>query len=277
MEHNLDEVSCPNQNGKIIKEIHELVRSAKNMKESLPELIEDIKKYFDCEAATIFGVDHSTRQLYSTNYISDKVSEIRVDISLNNLAGYVAGTGSSLNIANVKDKEELAQYHPQLAHGSKWEEILEFISTSMIVVPIPFNKNLIGILEVINKKSDDAFSAQDLKMAQDIAPALGLVLVRFYNDGLQKIHPKQETLSESNDDQTSPTSALAALRSAAKLSPSHRLFFGLGKIHPSSDPQTKYRSRYPRSIVLMGTARLRFVFGCQDSPAMVFARTRIMP
>jgi len=199
VDNNSSKISFLNHNAEIVRGIHELVRSAENIKDSFPELIEDLKNNFDCEAVTIFGVDQSNRQLYSANHISDAVSEIRVDISLDNLAGYVAGTGNSLNIANVKDKEELAQYHPQLAHGSKWEEILEFSSNSMLVVPIPFNQNLVGILEVINKKSDDAFSAQDLKMAQDIAPALGLVLVRFYNDGLQKIPSEQETHSESND------------------------------------------------------------------------------
>ncbi len=199
MENNAREATSSNQSTEIVKGIHELVRSSKNMKESLHELIDDLKIYFDCEAVTIFGVDQSKRQLYSTNHISDALDEIRVDISLSTLAGYVAGTGSSLNIANVKDREELAQYHPQLAHGSKWEEILEFTSNSMIVVPIPYIRNLIGILEVINKKNDDAFSAQDLKMAQEIAPALGLVLVRYYNDNLDS---NQETPSESSSPQS---------------------------------------------------------------------------
>jgi len=183
----------------IVGEIHELVRSVENINDYLPQLIEQLKYYFDCEAITIFAVDQPNHQLYSTCYISDKVSEMRVDISLNNLAGYVAGTGNFLNIANVKDKAELAQYHPHLDHGSQWDSLLNFNSKSMIVVPIPFKQNLIGILEVINKKNDEAFSAQDLKYVQDIAPALGLVLVRYYNDSLQNRPAKQETPSDPND------------------------------------------------------------------------------
>lgn len=169
----------------MISEVHELVRTSANMKDSLPNLIEVLKEYFNCDAITIFAVDQSTRQLYSTTHISDKISEIRVDISLNNLAGYVAGTGNALNIANVQDKKELAQYHPHLSHGSKWDPILEFISTSMLVVPIPYKQNLIGILEVINKRTDTAFSDIDLKRVQEVAPALGLIMVRYYNDALK--------------------------------------------------------------------------------------------
>jgi type II secretory ATPase GspE/PulE/Tfp pilus assembly ATPase PilB-like protein/transcriptional regulator with GAF, ATPase, and Fis domain len=180
----------------MIREIHELVRTSENMRDSLPNLIEILKVYFNCEAITIFAVDQSSRQLYSTTHISDKISEIRVDISLNNLAGYVAGTGNSLNIANVQDREELAQYHPHLHHEAKWDSILEFVSKSMLVVPIPYKQNLIGILEVINKDFNTAFSDVDLKTVQEIAPALGLVLVRYYNDALKtnkQIEPATET------------------------------------------------------------------------------------
>jgi type II secretory ATPase GspE/PulE/Tfp pilus assembly ATPase PilB-like protein/transcriptional regulator with GAF, ATPase, and Fis domain len=191
------EISSQKSIQEMTREIHDLVRSSENMKESLPNLIEQLKGFFNCEAITIFAVDQSNRQLYSTTHISEKVPEIRVDISLNNLAGYVAGTGNSLNIANVKDKNELAQYHPHLDHGSKWDPILEFVSKSMIVIPIPYKQNLIGILEVINKKADSAFSAQDLKLAQEITPALGLVLVRYYNDTLHNDHQEKDTTSDS--------------------------------------------------------------------------------
>jgi type II secretory ATPase GspE/PulE/Tfp pilus assembly ATPase PilB-like protein/transcriptional regulator with GAF, ATPase, and Fis domain len=200
------EISSQKTVREITRDIHDLVRSSENMMESLPSLIEQLKVYFNCEAITIFAVDQSNRQLYSTTHISDKVPEIRVDISLNNLAGYVAGTGNSLNIANVKDKEELAQYHPHLDHGSKWDPILEFVSKSMIVVPIPYKQNLIGILEVINKNTDLAFSAQDLKLVQEITPALGLVLVRYYNDALTNENADQENESYSTETETSSDS-----------------------------------------------------------------------
>ena len=126
MNFNSSEQSSQRSVEELIGKVHELVRSSEDIRNSLPELIELLRKFYSCEAITIFAVDQSNRQLYSTCYISDKVPEIRVDISLNNLAGYVAGTGNSLNIANVKDKEELAQYHPHLKHGSNWDGILDF-------------------------------------------------------------------------------------------------------------------------------------------------------
>ncbi len=208
------EITSPKSIEELIKEIHERVRSSKNMRDSLPDLIGQLKVFFNCEAITIFAVDQSARQLYSTSHISDTTPEIRVEISLNNLAGYVAGTGNPLNIANVKDKAELAQYHPHLSHDSKWDPVLSFVSKSMIVVPIPYKKNLIGILEIINKKNDLAFSAGDLKLVQDISPALGLVLVRYYNDALKNnshedtpadaIEPNLTGQDEDNNSESTP-------------------------------------------------------------------------
>lgn len=202
MENYSSENYYMNNNETMISEIHKRVRSTDNMKESLPELIEELKNYFECEALTIFAVDQTNRQLFSINEISDEVEEIRVAISLTNLAGYVAGTGTSLNIANVKDSTELSQYHPQLAHDSQWDDMSGFTTKSMLVVPIPFNRSLIGIFEIINSNKEEAFSTQDLKIAQDIAPALGMVLVRYYNDGLQKNSNEQDILPENNDDHT---------------------------------------------------------------------------
>ncbi len=199
MENNLKKVSFLNQNAEIVSAIHEKVRFAESIREILPELIADLKFHFNCEAVTLFAVDPSNHQLYSINYISDPTPEIRVDISTNSLAGYVAGTGKPLNISNVNDKEELTQYHPQLAHGLKWDDILNFSSNSMIIVPIHFKENLIGILEVINKKGDDVFSGQDFKLAQDIAPELGIVLMNFNEDSLQKNHPTSKLPSRFKD------------------------------------------------------------------------------
>ncbi len=44
MGNNSSEISPLNHNVEIVRGIHELVRSAENMKDSFPELIEDLKK-----------------------------------------------------------------------------------------------------------------------------------------------------------------------------------------------------------------------------------------
>ncbi len=167
------------QNGGKLKALLSKVQTTKNMAELLPSLIDDIKSLLNCEAITLFSLDRPHRQLYSRNYISDECPEIRLDISLKSLVGYVAAVGKSLNIADAYSKEELAKYHPQLGQGSTWDQKLNLKTKSVLAVPLPYNRKLIGVLEIINKKEGETFSDADFKIARDISPALGLVLARL--------------------------------------------------------------------------------------------------
>ena len=183
-------------NASIVKEIIKQVRAPEGVSTSLSFLIKDLKNYFDCDAIIIFALDQSANQLKSLPQCGFK-SEINVDIAPTNLVGFVAGSGKSLNIKNVKNPDELTQYHPQLAHGSIWDGILNFKTQSLIAVPLTFNQNLIGVLTVINKRTGDSLSEVDLKLAQDISYALGLVLEKVNKELNQEKEeePGKPTLS----------------------------------------------------------------------------------
>jgi type II secretory ATPase GspE/PulE/Tfp pilus assembly ATPase PilB-like protein/GAF domain-containing protein len=203
MREDLQNVLFKKDNQEFVEVIGQQVRASQDIKEFFPDLIEELKLHFDCEAITVFAVDQSTHQLYSTNYISDNISEIRLNISLKNLPGFVAGTGNSLNIYDVKDPVELAQYHPQLSHDSSWDDKLNFNTKSIIVVPLPFNRNLIGILEIINKRNGGHFSLDEFQLAKNISSALGLALARLNSEtnNQQESNPGG-TVSDSPDCET---------------------------------------------------------------------------
>lgn len=184
MRSELNKVYLKNNSKEIIAEILQQVRSHETMSEYIPELIDNLKIHFDCDAITLFALDQSKNQLYSIPQSSIK-TEIRVDVSKESLAGFVAITEHSINIANVKDLNELAKYSPQLVHGSIWDGILHYNTKSIIISPLSFNEKLIGVLEVINRNSQNQFSEEDLKLATDISPALGLVLAKLHKEKIQ--------------------------------------------------------------------------------------------
>jgi hypothetical protein len=78
-----------------------------------------------------------------------------------NIAGFVAATGKPINIKNVNDPQELSQFHQQLTYDSSWDKNLNKHTTSMITVPLPFNKKLVGVMEIINKDGGLAFDQED--------------------------------------------------------------------------------------------------------------------
>ena len=111
--------------------------------------------------------------------IKEGFPEIRLDISVKNIAGFVAATGKPLNIKNVKDPQELSQFHQQLTYDSSWDKNLNTKTTSMIAVPLPFKKKLVGVMEIINKDGGLGFDQEDFFKAKAISPIMGMAIAKF--------------------------------------------------------------------------------------------------
>ncbi|GJL78391.1 MAG: hypothetical protein NPINA01_13800 [Nitrospinaceae bacterium] len=209
MGNTINKIDFDRENSEIAGDILHQTKTAEDIDAFIPGLMEDLKDHFDCEAITLFAVDYSTHQLFSKNHVSPIISEIRVDISLNSLAGFVAGTGNSLNIIDVNDKEELVQYHPQLTHEDSWDDLLDFKTKSVIAVPLPYNRNLIGVLEIVNKKNNGYFSLVEFQFAKNISTALGWAVARMNNHVTAQDNPVSEKTepdsSEPNTDNPQAT------------------------------------------------------------------------
>jgi len=96
------------------------VVSSDSVNEAFFNLTDEIKEFFECQTLVIYSVNPQKTQLFSRNHISDEIVEKRLDISKSNLPGYVFQTGTSLNIKDVYDRKNLAQY-PGLAHDASWD------------------------------------------------------------------------------------------------------------------------------------------------------------
>ena len=147
--------------------------------DSLLSLTENLKLLFNCEEATLFALDEAKRELFTKNFYREGFPEIRLNISVKNIAGFVAATGKPINIKNVRDSQELAQYHKQLTYDSSWDKKLNKETTSMIVIPLPLNKKLVGVMEIINKKGEQSFGQEDFFKAKAIAPIMGMAIAKL--------------------------------------------------------------------------------------------------
>jgi type II secretory ATPase GspE/PulE/Tfp pilus assembly ATPase PilB-like protein/GAF domain-containing protein len=166
-------------NGHKAKSMLARIQSAKDIASSIPLLIKELKDLWGCEAITLFAVDRDNRQLFSRNKIIDSQPEVRVDISTSSLAGYVAAVGKAVNITDAYSQEDLAQFHPQLSQGSTLDSVLSIRTRSLMVLPIPHNKKLVGVMEVIHRKNGEPFSEQEFKLARELSPAIGQILSRL--------------------------------------------------------------------------------------------------
>lgn len=163
-------------NGNKAKSMLARIQAASDIAESIPILVKELKELWDCEAITLFALDRDNRQLFSRNKIIDSQPEVRVDISTSSLAGYVAAVGKAVNIPDAYAAEDLAQFHPKLSQGSTLDSVLSIRTRSLMVLPIPHNKKLVGVMEVIHRKNGEPFSEKDFKLARELSPALGQIL-----------------------------------------------------------------------------------------------------
>jgi len=184
------------ENGAKLKSILAQTQTTHDIAAMIPDLINELKGIWRCKAITLFALDRENRQLFSRNAIDNLKSEIRVDISASSLAGYVAGTGKPINLADAYSEEDLAQLHPQLAKGSALDAPLGIKTQGIMILPIPHNKKLIGVMEVINKRRDgEAFSDADFRLAREMSPVLGKVFAQLEEEyGLEPL-PAIEVLS----------------------------------------------------------------------------------
>ena len=159
--------------------------SGESMGQILFSLTEELKNLFDCEAVTVFAVDREKRQIYSRNYQANEIEEIRLEISSKSLAGFVAATGKTLNVSNAYDEEELRKYHPELRLDKTWDAKFNFNTKSALVVALPYNKRLMGVIECINHVSGNGFSDGYIRQAKDISSTLGHALVKLEVEDLE--------------------------------------------------------------------------------------------
>ncbi|SHN57346.1 HD domain-containing phosphohydrolase [Desulfovibrio litoralis] len=87
---------------------------------------------------TLFPADSSYKHAYVN---------VRLPISLDSIAGYVASTGKTLNIPDVETLPKDLPYH----FNDSFDKATGYQSKSMLVMPFfDRNKNLLGVLQLIN-------------------------------------------------------------------------------------------------------------------------------
>ncbi len=153
-----------------------------NSAESIPHILLTLKdkilELLDAERLTIYAVDTKNQELYSIQKIGDVPKEIRVPKSFASITGFTALARKTINIKDAYDSAELTKYHPNLRFDQRWDKQSGFRTKSVLAVPIVFEKYLLGVLQLINKRHGTIFTAQDEDGAEEIARILGIA---FYN------------------------------------------------------------------------------------------------
>ena len=165
---------------KQLQDITNQINTAQNIKQILVDLKDGILTLFSAHAVTIYVVDKVKNEIYSMFLAGTQIREIRVPISNRSIAGYVANTGKGVNIADAYDTNTLKSIHKDLTFDVSWDKKTGFRSRQILAAPIFYNKSLMGVIQILNKKPGGlgTFSDEEVGFIKEIADVLGIA---FYN------------------------------------------------------------------------------------------------
>lgn len=167
-------LSAQEQLQKITNSIH----SARDLNEIFLGVKDRILEFFQAQRITIYGVDARANQIFSKYKEGGEIKEIRLPIDGHSLAGFVAMSKKPVNIRDAYDEGELSKKVPVLHFDKSWDQKTGFRTTQVLAVPILFKKSgkslFGGVVQLINKSSDEAFTDEDLRNLEMIAEALGI-------------------------------------------------------------------------------------------------------
>ena len=173
---------------KRLNNITNRIHSAKDTNDILLNLQNEILGLFDADRITIYVVDGAKKQVVSRFKTGEEVAEIRVSISNESISGYCAASGKIVNIVNAYDENELRRINPELHFDRSWDQKTGYKTIQVLAAPIPYNKYLLGVIQLMNRKSGGHFTLEDQSSVSEIAKVLGIA---FFNNqkALQKSKP----------------------------------------------------------------------------------------
>lgn len=186
---NVQELQQKVEHAEHIKRITTQIHAASNLDQILLDLHKDILSLFDAEDLTLFAFDAEKKEIFSKVPHIDGVEEVRISITEQSLAGFCAKYLRPVNIADVYNIAELQATHPSLIYDTSYDKRTGFKTKQVLTYPIVAdNKYLMGVLQLLNKKSGSRFTRKDEEAVDEIAKALGIA---FFN--LRKISKKTPT------------------------------------------------------------------------------------
>jgi sigma-B regulation protein RsbU (phosphoserine phosphatase) len=140
----------------------------------------------NAERGTLYLVDEERGELWSRVLLEDvgPLSEIRLKIG-DGIAGYVAGTGETLNIPDAYADSRFNQY---------FDQVTGYRTRSILTAPM-FNpqQKIIGVVQLLNKK-DGPFTFRDERLLAAMAAqaAISIENARLYEQEIQQQLIKRE-------------------------------------------------------------------------------------
>ncbi|GAB3268515.1 ATPase, T2SS/T4P/T4SS family [Chitinimonas naiadis] len=155
------------------------IHATSNLDEIMLEVSQPICELFNADRLTVYVMNEERNAIVSKVKTGlNSFKDIKLPLSEQSLAGYVAMSKQLLNIKDVYDQAELSALHPQLAFLQEVDKRTGYRTRQMMVVPIVDEKSdeLIGVMQLINNRAGRPFPPLSEKGAVDLCKTLAIAL-----------------------------------------------------------------------------------------------------
>ena len=170
-----------------LKEISSWISSVQDLDKLLELIIESAARVVQAKAASLLLVDRKTDTLFfqvATGEKRREVKEYRIKMG-QGIAGYVAQTGQSLLIPDVKKDP---RWFKEIS------ESIRFQTQSIACVPLKNVNNIIGVMQIIDKEDGRPLGQEDMQLMEEFASLAALSLGQAQN--LQEVRRENQDLKE---------------------------------------------------------------------------------
>ena len=162
---------------KQLQQVTARIHETENVEQIMLEASQDICKLFNAERLTLYAVSEDKMGIVSkvkTGLNSSR--DLKLPITPQSIAGYVAFSRKLLNLSDVYDDEALKQIHPALTFLKEVDKRSGYRTRQMLVGPILEGDTLLGVLQVINNKSNKPFGELDVEGVLELCKTLATAI-----------------------------------------------------------------------------------------------------
>jgi signal transduction histidine kinase len=154
---------------KSLAEVSSLINSSLDIQTVLANAMGCVQTFIDAEASAIFQLDRSRGELYFRTALGDaaeKIKDIRIKMG-EGIAGRVAQTGEAVIVSDAQRDTRVYRMVDSLTG---------FKTRSILCVPMKSKGQIVGVLEVLNKRGDNLFTRRDLEMLAILGDLIAVAL-----------------------------------------------------------------------------------------------------
>ncbi|MBS1188473.1 MAG: type secretory pathway, ATPase PulE/Tfp pilus assembly pathway, ATPase PilB [Rhodocyclaceae bacterium] len=156
------------------------IHATRNVDEIMLELSKDICSLFNADRLTIYLVGEDKQSIVSKIKTGlNSFKDLKLPISDQSVAGYVAATKKAVNIRDVYDQAELLRYSPKMQFLQEVDRRTGYRSKEMLVAPVVDTEGeLLGVIQLINNQAGTPFPPLAEEGVGELAQTLAIAFTQ---------------------------------------------------------------------------------------------------